>query len=131
MEIRFKKIPFEEYLAFFEAMKKRSKLYDADKNWLIIQHSLLVEPVQTDNNTFDFYCPENLSLTANRPFYIQTGFRCCSDFYNVKCVPYFKAKRMSPMTRAEFATHIVFHGTAEENKCVGAGDKLFKLIFEE
>ena len=131
MEIRFKKIPFEEYLAFFEAMEKRSKLYGVDKNWLKIQHSVLVEPTKVDDHTFQFYCPENICITENRPFFIQTGFKCCSGFSNVSCKPNFKVKRMAPMNRAQFATHLIFQGTAEENHCFNAGDLMFTLHFEE
>ena len=128
MDITFEKIPFENYLAFFET---KNPLSIEDRYWLRIQYDYLKEPVEIQKNTYEFYCPDNISVQKGKTFAIPTGYRCVSGNKNVSCVPAFKPEKAIQLNRNEFSSHIVIQGTLNENHCFQTGDKLVKLIFEE
>ena len=124
MEIVFEKVPLEEYLAFFETEE------DSDmKRWITIQHEYLLEPSWTSFNTYELYCPNNISITRGSEFTIPTGFKCVSDFKKVICIPCFNAVEDIKLTKDEIKKHIVVKGVARENHCFQNGDKLLKLKF--
>lgn len=128
MDIIFEKIPFENYLAFFET---KNPLSIEDRYWLRIQYDYLKEPVEIQKNTYEFYCPDNISVQKGNPFAIPTGYKCVSGGKKASCIPMFKFTRTIPLSREDLSSHIVIRGTLNENHCFQTGDKLVKLIFEE
>jgi hypothetical protein len=124
MEIVFEKVPFEEYLAFFKTEND-----DETEHWIAIQYDYLLEPSWLSFNTYELYCPSNISITRGSEFIIPTGFKCVSDFKKMTCIPCFDVIENIILTKDEIKKHIVLKGTAGENHCFQNGDRLLKLKF--
>lgn len=125
MEMIFEKIPLKDYISFFETN-------DEDKEtlrWIEIQYEYIKEPSWSSFNTFEIYCPTNISVTKGAHFSIPTGFKCISDCNKVTCLPCFEISNETDINRETVSKHIVLSGTAEENRCFQAGDRLLKLKF--
>lgn len=126
MDRFFEKVPFEEYLAFF----KTKSMTDEDDHWIRIQYDYLQEPSWTGLGTYELYSPNNFSISKGSSFVIPTGFRYVASCEDVQCIPCFGTAEVEHLTEKDLSKHIVIRGTADENHCFQAGDRLIKLIFD-
>ena len=124
MEIVFEKVPANEYYAFFKTNTEEDL---QNKRWIEIQYDYLKEPSWIGYNTYEIYCPYNISITANKWFEIPTGFKCVSDFKRCVCIPCFDVTEDIQLNKNDVLHHIVLRGIAKENHCFQEGDKLIKL----
>lgn len=124
MDIVFEKVPLEEYLAFF-----KTETDDSMERWIAIQHEFLLPPSWSGFNTYEIYCPSNISLIENNEFVIPTGFKCVSDFKQAICIPCFEVTKDIELSKEELKTHIVLRGIAKNNRCFQSGDRIIKLKF--
>lgn len=127
MDLLFKKVPFEEYLAFFKTEAATGSEYE---HWIRIQYDYLKQPAWAGLGTYELYSPNNFSLNKGSLFVIPTGFKYTAECKNVQCVPCFGFSEIEHFTVEDISKHIVIRGTTKENHCFQAGDRLIKLIFE-
>lgn len=125
MEIVFEKVPLQDYIAFFKTGEEDEETL----RWIEIQYEYLMEPSWSSFNTFEIYCPTNISITKGTWFSIPTGFKCTSDYEKVICLPCFELLDDVKINREIISQHIVLSGTAKENHCFQVGDRLLKLKF--
>lgn len=127
MEIKFEKIPFEEYLAFFE---RNGELDSESQHWLKIQYDFLKEPSWLHDGCYELYCPTNFSIIAGHLIKIPTGYKCISDYKSAIIEPALKCIDVIPQSKRSLSNHIILDGKAKTNRCFNAGEILFKLMFE-
>lgn len=139
MNIVFEKIPFEDYLAFFQTIDigmgaevAGPEMTAEDINLLRIQYDYLKEPSWVKGSTYELYCPINMHIGKSTHFAIPTGFRCKSYAETVRFIANFE--EIVPMSRIwtihNLEKHIVIQGVMRENRCFVEGQPLVKLVFQ-